>query len=473
MNKEGICNFIEEKKVNFIEVNDIIWEFAELGLEEHKSSEYLCNRLYKAGFDIKKNIAGMPTAFSASYGNGKPVIAILGEFDALPGLSQKASVFQKEELVKGGNGHGCGHNTLGAGSFAASVAVKEYLKVNKKNGTVRFYGCPAEENSAGKTFMVRDGVFDDVDIALCWHPMDSNSVIGVRTQACMSVYFRFSGVSAHAATSPHLGRSALDAVELMNVGANYLREHIPSDALLHYAITNSGGISPNIVQDKAEVYYFVRAAKTNDMFDVYDRLCKVAKGAALMTETELEIDFKEGISDYIPNKVLGELMSNNFLNVGAPKFDDEDYSLSENFRNTFSKQDIINIVNQIRKFAGEEVAKSLENKPVSDYVSPYMHLDIHMAGSTDVGDVSYVLPTAQLTTACCALATTPHSWQFTAQMCSSMAHKGMLAAAKVMALTAVDIINKPEIVDQAKAELHTQTKGVYRCPLPKNSKPVK
>ncbi len=473
MNRDNIGSFIEDRKEDFIKANDMIWEFAELGLEEHKSSEYLSNLLNEEEFEVKRNLAGMPTAFSASYGSGKPIIAILGEFDALPGLSQKASTYEKEEVVNGGNGHGCGHNTLGAGSLAASVAVKEYLKKNQISGTVRYYGCPAEENGSGKTYMVRDGIFDDVDIALSWHPMDTNNVIGIRTQACMSAYFRFKGVSAHAAVSPHLGRSALDAMELMNVGANYLREHISKDALLHYAITDGGGKAPNVVQDKSEVYYFVRDSKTKDMFDVYDRLCDVAKGAALMTGTEVEIEFIEGLSDYIPNRTLGELMSRNFSEVGSPKFDNDDHKLAEKFKTTFTDQEIMNTLGQIRMFAGEEVARSLEDKSVCDYVSPYIHLDMHMPGSTDVGDVSYVVPTAQLTTACCALATTGHTWQFTAQMCSPLAHKGMLTAAKVMALTAVDIINTPDITEKAKTELFNQTKGIYNCPLPKDSKPIK
>lgn len=472
MKREHICSIIEERKDDFIEVNDTVWEFAELGWEEHKSAEYLSQLLYDEGFEVNKNIAGMPTAFSASFGSGKPVIAILGEFDALPGLSQKAAIYKKEEIVKDGNGHGCGHNALGAGSFAASVAVKEYLGKNNMSGTVRFYGCPAEENGAGKTFMARDGIFDDVDIALCWHPMDTNMVIGVRTQACMSAYFRFKGISAHAAATPHLGRSALDAIELMNVGANYLREHIPREALFHYAITDSGGKAPNVVQDKGEVYYYVRAPKTNEMFDVYDRLCDVAKGAALMTGTEVEIEFVEGISDYIPNRTLGELMGSNFSEIGSPKFDSDDLELAEKFRNTLNENDIMNSIGQIKMFAGDEVAKLLETKPINDFVPPYAHINMTMPGSTDVGDVSYVIPTAQLATACCAMATTPHSWQFTAQMSSSLAHKGMLTAAKVMALTAVDIINKPEIAEKAKAELFEQTKGVYVCPLPKGSKPT-
>lgn len=472
MKIETINQFIEDRKDEFIKTSDTIWSYAEIGLEEVESSKYLSQLLEDEGFEVERNIAGMPTAFCASFGSGKPVISILGEYDALPGLSQKAASYEKEEIVKGGNGHGCGHNALGTGSLAASIAVKHYLESNNLEGTIQYYGCPAEENSAGKTYMARDGLFKDVDAALCWHPMDMNMVIGVRTQACMSANFRFKGVSSHAAASPHLGRSALDAIELMNVGANYMREHIPRDAQLHYAITDSGGTAPNIIQAHGEVYYFVRASRTHNMFDVYERLCDVARGAALMTGTEVEIEFREGISDYIPNKVIGELMAENFMAVGAPKFDAEDMALAEKFKSTLSQENILSSLGQMQMLAGNEVSRQLENKSLNDIVLPYIHMDYHMPGSTDVGDVSYVVPTAQLSVASCAFATTAHSWQFTAQMSSSLAHKALLTAAKVMALTAIDLIESPDTLIKAKAELMEETKGIYKCPLPENCKPL-
>jgi aminobenzoyl-glutamate utilization protein B len=472
MKKEDLNHYIEEQRNLFIQVSDKLWEFAELGMEEFKSAEYLCNVFNEQGFAIEKDIADMPTAFIASYGRRNPVVAILGEYDALPRLSQKAASSEKEELVKNGNGHGCGHNALGAGSLAACFAVKEYLDKTGKPGTIRFYGCPAEENAAGKTYMVRDGFFCDVDVAFCWHPMDINHVWGFGTQALKSVHFRFKGRSAHAAAAPHLGRSALDAVELMNVGANYLREHIPVDARLHYAIVDAGGTAPNVVQDHAEVNYYVRSSKMNQVNEVYGRLCDVAKGAALMTGTEFEILYPEGISDYIPNKVLGEVMSNNLLETGAPLFDDADKALAEKFRETFSQDDIKNTMADVQTIAGSEAVSFLEGKPICDLVPPYTHLDKNLPGSTDVGDVSYVVPTAQIATACCALGTPSHSWQLTAQMCSPLAHKGLLMAAKVMANSVVDIINSPELAEKAKSELLNETKGVYDCPVPKEMKPV-
>lgn len=469
--KDKICKFIEGKKNLFIEVSDKVWEYAELGLEEFKSTNVICNTLEKEGFAVKKGLASIETAFVGSYGEGKPVIAILGEFDALPGLNQKKASYVKEEVKEGGNGHGCGHNLLGAGSLAAVVAIKDYIKEVGIEGTIRYYGCPGEENGAGKTFMTREGCFDDVDIAFCWHPGDMNFVMGISTLSNLSVYFKFKGKPAHAAASPHLGRSALDAVELMNVGVNYLREHIVPDARVHYAVTNPGGSAPNVVQDETEVYYYIRAPKVYQAQEIYDRVCAIAKGAALMTGTKCEIIFSQGLSDYIPNKVLGQILHNNLTEVGAPNFNEEDLELAHKFRETLNESDIKNMLMQVNLFQGPEVAKTMKSKILSDFVGPYIHLEKAMPGSTDVGDVSYVVPTGQISVACNALGTTAHTWQFTAQSASSIGHEGMLTAGKAMGMAAVDVLLNSEIVKDAIMELEQKTNGEYICPIPNHIKP--
>lgn len=469
--KDKICKIIEEKKDLFIEVSDKVWEYAELGLKEYKSADVICNALEEEDFTVKKGLAGMETAFVGSYGEGKPIIAILGEYDALPGLSQKKASYVKEEVIKGGSGHGCGHNLLGAGSLAAVVAVKDYLKEAGIEGTIRYYGCPGEENGSGKTFMTREGCFDDVDIAFCWHPGDRNSVWGMGTLATFSIYFKFKGKSAHAAATPHLGRSALDAVELMNVGANFLREHIIPEARLHYSITNPGSSAPNVVQDEAEVYYYIRAPKVYQVQEVYDRLSDVAKGAALMTGTKCEIVFREGMSDYIPNKVLGQVLHENLVKAGAPNFEEEDLELANKFRETLNESDIKNTLMQVNLMQGPEVAKNMNSKILSDFIGSYIHIEKAMPGSTDVGDVSYVVPTGQIGTACNVLGTAPHTWQFAAQAASSIGHKGMLTAGKAMGMAAVDVLHNPKIVKDAKEELKQKTNGEYICPIPKHVKP--
>ncbi len=470
--KEIICECIEAKKELFIEVSEKIWEYAELGFLEYKSSEVICSVLEKEGFDVKKDLADIETAFVASYGCGYPVIAILGEFDALPGLDQERASNIKKEYMKGGNGHGCGHNLLGAGSLAAAVAIKEYMKETGIKGTIKYYGCPGEENGAGKTFMTREGCFNDVDIAFCWHPGDITGVVGIGTLVSLSAYFRFKGIPAHAAVAPYLGRSALDSVELMNVGVNYLREHIIPDARVHYAVTNPGGSAPNVVQDQAEVYYFIRAPKVYQAQEIYDRICDVAKGAALMTGTNCEIIFSQGLSDYIPNKVVGEVLYKNLTEAGAPDFDKSDYELAEKFRDTLNQSDIKNALNQLQFLLGFETAKKMGTKILSDLIGPFIHLEKYMSSSTDVGDVSYVVPTAQIVVACSALGTPSHSWQFTAQASSSIGHKGMLAAGKAIGMAAVDMLLNPEIIQEAKRELKGKTCGEYICPIPNHVKPA-
>ncbi|MBY0121731.1 M20 family metallopeptidase [Bacillus sp. S/N-304-OC-R1] len=459
-----LSQIIEDKREKLIGVSNKIWSYAETGFEEFKSAELLCQTLIEEGFSVEKGIANIETAFMGSFGSGKPVIAFLGEFDALTGLSQSGGVTQKTPEKTGGNGHGCGHNLLGTGSLASAIALRYFMEENNIKGTVRYYGCPGEEIGGGKTFMARDGVFDDVDVALTWHPGTTNNVWSVATLACYEVYFKFKGKSAHAAASPHLGRSALDAVELMNIGVNYLREHIIPEARVHYAIINTGGLSPNVVQEEAEVLYFVRAPRVSQTEEIYQRVCEIARGAALMTGTQVEVDLASALSNVIPNTTLEKAMYDNFLALGIPEYSDEEVQFAKEIRATLEEADKQYEVQKNRSMAGKDLADSI------DPFTP----DVFMAGSTDVGDVSWIVPTAQCMTACEPLGTPLHTWQIVATGTTSLAHKGMLHAGKVMASTALTVLQQPELIEKAKQELVERRNGEeYMCPLPPEVKEYK
>ncbi len=459
-----LSQIIENKREKLIEVSNQIWEYAETGFEEFKSAKLLCQTLAEEGFEVEQGVANIETAFIGSFGSGKPVIAFLGEFDALTGLSQNGGIAQPNPQQIGGNGHGCGHNLLGTGSLAAAIALRDYMRENNITGTVRYYGCPGEEIGGGKTFMAREGIFNDVDIALSWHPGTTNNIMSVATLACYEVYFKFKGKSAHAAASPHLGRSALDAVELMNIGVNYLREHIIPEARVHYAITNTGGSSPNVVQAEAEVLYFVRAPRVSQTDDIYQRICDIARGAALMTGTEVDIDLASALSNVIPNTTLEQVMYDNFVKLGTPSYTDAELHFAEAIRETLSEEEKKIDVQRNQKLAG---------KAIADVIDPFMS-DAFMAGSTDVGDVSWIVPTAQCMTACEPLGTPLHTWQIVATGTTSLAHKGMLHAGKILAATALDILQQPELIEQAQAELVDRRAGeVYTSPLPSDVKQYK
>ncbi|TWH47279.1 M20 family metallopeptidase [Sporomusa sp. KB1] len=475
MDKQRLNQIIEEKKDVFINVSDKIWEYAETRFVEVKSSELLCEILESEGFSIEKNIADIDTAFVASFGSGNPVVAILGEYDALSGMSQKPGIAEKVALSEGASGHGCGHNLLGAGSLAAAVAVKKFMEENKILGTIRYYGCPGEEGGSGKTFMARAGAFNDVDIALTWHPLTHNKVMSMNTLANYQIYYRFYGRSAHAAAVPHLGRSALDAVELMNVGVNYLREHIIQEARVHYAVTNTGGSSPNVVQAEAEVLYLIRAPKVNQVQEIYERVCNIAKGAALMTDTRCEIVFDKACSDIILNNTLEKLLYKNFIEVGVPQLDESEMQFAKTMRNTLAASDISSDLRTTSEYMGgegQEIVEKLKEKVVSDIILLYSYSAMKLPISTDVGDVSWIVPTAQLGVACNVFGTPGHSWQTVAQGKTSFAHKGMLVAGKVLARTAVDALIRPEVVAEAKEELKRTLAGAkYVSPIPAGVKP--
>ncbi|MFJ7512608.1 M20 family metallopeptidase [Peribacillus simplex] len=456
---ETISNIIEQKREKLIELSDKIWGFCETKYEEFQSADLLCTTLEEEGFQVKRQAGDIETAFVGSYGSGKPVIAILGEYDALSGLSQKAGVAAKEAIVEGGNGHGCGHNLLGSGSLAAAIAIRHYMEQTGLKGTVRYYGCPAEEGGGGKAHMARAGLFDDVDVAFTWHPWDENLAYNARMLATSQVYFKFKGLSTHASFSPHLGRSALDAVELMNVGANFLREHIIPDARLHYAITNTGGSAPNVVQAEAEVLYKIRAPKMRQVSEISERIFNVARGAALMTGTQVDIQFDGASADLIPNITLGSLMHNHFKQIGAESYTQEEIDFSKSFQATFSEEE-------------KKAIRNKKGKELSDKINEYLFEPDFIAASTDVGDVSWIVPTGQIYVTTCAFGTQPHSWQLVAQGRSSIAHKGMLLAGKVIAASAIETMQNPELIEKAKAEHKKQLGGeVYQSLIPLGVKP--
>lgn len=467
--KTIVHELVEKKREKLIKVSDEVWDFSEIRFREFNSAKALTSILKEEGFHIKEGIAGMETAFVASFGSTGPVIAFLGEYDALSGLSQEDGIAERKELVPGGNGHGCGHNLLGVGSLAAAVAMKDYLLDTGKEGIVRYYGCPAEEGGSGKAFMVREGAFDDVDIALSWHPMSHNTVWSMSTLANFQVSFCFYGKGAHAASVPHLGRSALDAVELMNVGVNYLREHVVQEARMHYAITNSGGTSPNVVQPEAEVLYLLRAPKLGQVREIYERVCDIARGAALMTGTKLEIKFEKGCSNVVPNETVEKVLYQNFLDFGLPDYTQEEHDFATKIKATLSEMELENDVTMAYQFMGGSKIdrEQLLSQDLPALIYPYTYHATLLAGSTDVGDVSWVVPTGQVIVACQSFGTPGHSWQTVAQGKSSAAHKGMLLAGKILARTGIEFLENPEWISEAKKELIKTLAGEkYESPIP-------
>ncbi len=464
-----LVEWIETNRGKFIELSDSIWRFAEIGLLEEKSSALLIKTFREAGFTIQHGIANMPTAFFASYGSGKPVIAILGEYDALPGLSQTSDP-EKKPLKEGESGHGCGHNLLGVAGIAASLALKTVIDAGEIQGTIRYYGCPAEENVDAKGGMVKAGAFSDVDISLTWHPGFRNCVWATNFQAIYSVVFNFKGKTAHAAGDPYHGRSALDAVELMNVGCNYLREHLIPDASIHYIITK-GGEAPNIVPEDAAVWYFVRAPQLDQLRDIYQRVVKVAEGAALMTETKVIIDFQGGSANLMANHMLEDLLYQKMVELGPPMFDQTDQDYAKEIIKSFPE----GYFDRMLSTLPQDMQKQMEqfrNINLCESILPTVSRGVTLPGSTDVGDVSWVTPLAQFTSACASIGTPGHSWQIVAQAGMSIGHKGMLYAAKVLALSSFELFTNPKLVTKARDEFNTRiSKTPYTSPLPEDWKP--
>ncbi len=464
-NEEPVWRLVDVKRDEYIALSDRIWEMPEIAYNEYQSCAEHTKMLQQEGFRVTENLAGIPTAVMGEAGEDGPVIAILGEYDALPGLSQEAGVAEPRPRPGDGMGHGCGHNLLGSASLLAATAVKDWLAENGLKGRVRYYGCPAEEGGAAKSFMVRAGCFKDVDIAISWHPAAFSGVNDAMSLANTRIDFEFTGRASHAAAAPHLGRSALDAVELMNVGVNYMREHMPSDARIHYAMLDGGGVAPNVVQAKAKVRYAIRARELPELWPLIERVKKVAEGAALMTETKVEFKVISAVSNLLGNTPLEKTMHDALTRLGPPAFTDADRKLAAQYQATLSPEDIASAYRRV----GLPVRK---DNPLCDVIVPLDAKGAPMMGSTDVGDVSWVVPTVQARGATYAIGTPGHSWQLTGQGKSDLAHTGMVHVAKVMASTAVDALRNPALVEQAKADYAARTDGnPYVCPLPENVEP--
>ncbi|MCI8512633.1 MAG: amidohydrolase [Lachnospiraceae bacterium] len=471
--KALVVRTVEEKREQIVSLSDRVFEFAEIGFREFKTAALYKEVLEQEGFSVTMGIAGMPTAFTASYGEGKPVIGLLAEYDALPELSQEGGyTVRKPAAGDNPDGHGCGHNLLGAGTFAAALAMKAYLMENPGKGTVILFGCPSEEKGNGKTIMAREGIFADVDAALTWHPDCVNEVITYSTLANVSVFFRFKGVTSHAAAAPEQGRSALDAAELMSVGVNYLREHIIPEARIHYAYRDVGGIAPNVVQGHSCVHYYIRAPKAWQVQEIYKRVVDVAEGAAKMTGTEMTYELYGGLSDYIPNPTVSAVLQEAFEEIGAPAFDAEDFALAKRFLTETSTAEELEAKKvQIRKRFGAEREAEILERPLHTEVAPLAWNGGIEAGSTDVGDASYVMPTAQLTAATSTFGTAAHTWQMAAHGNTEIAHKAMLTAGEAMALAGIRLLERPELLKKAHEEWLAETGGTYDCPIPKEIGP--
>jgi len=464
MGKKEMISWIEEHKSLFADMAKQIWENPEVGYTEHFASGLQSKQLEKAGFHVTSGLGGISTAFVAEYGNGKPVIGILGEFDALPGLSQQVSATYKP-VEPNGPGHGCGHNLLGTAGVEAIIALKEQMEAEMLSGTIRYYGCPAEELLSGKTYMARAGVFDDLDCVLTWHPGTFNMTTNSSMQALTGIEFYFSGRTAHAGAAPHLGRSALDAVELMNVGANYLREHVPDGSRIQYQITN-GGMAPNIVPDKASVYYFLRGANRKQVDEITERLIKVAQGAAMMTETAVKWEIKAGCYDTLPNKTLNELMFNQADVVGNMEFTKEEELFAEEICQTLDPSVLADARQNGFGINGEKVLN-----PKFYHITQMYGMT--MGGSSDVGDVSWIAPMGQIMTTCAPIGVQFHTWQATASFGSPIGTKGMHHAAKIMALASYDLLlNQDGVLDKAKGEFAATTNGItYESGIPADINP--
>ncbi len=425
---DDVIKKLDSQTEKYSAIAQNIWDLAEMGYQEEKSSALLQKTLNDAGFTIKTGVAGIPTAFTAEFGSGSPIIGIMGEYDALPGLSQEA-VAEKKSAGKAA-GHACGHHLFGTASTAAAIAVKEWMTASKTKGTIRFYGTPAEEGGSGKVYMVREGLFDDVDVALHWHPSSQNAASAGAALANKSAKFRFYGVSSHAAAAPQMGRSALDGVEAMNAMVNMMREHVIQEARIHYVITD-GGKAPNVVPDFAEVYYYARHNKRDVVIDIFDRIVKAAEGAALGTGTTMDYEMIGGTHELLPNLTLQKLMHDNLSKIGGLDYTPEEKAFAD----------------KIAVSLGQEQADLATAKNIQPYKT-----EARAFGSTDVGDVSFAVPTVGMGAATWVPGTPAHSWQAVAAGGTSIGKKGMMVAAKTLTLTAMDLFKNKDLVAKAKTE---------------------
>jgi len=432
-----LLRYVDQHGEKFDRLALELWDYAELGYLESRSSTKLQQVLAEDGFEIQAGVAGIPTAFVASFGEGKPVIGILAEFDALPGISQAA--VSSRQLVEGKeSGHACGHHLFGAGSTAAAMAVRHWMENNNVKGTVRLYGTPAEEGGSGKVYLVRAGLFEDVDTVLHWHPSDRNSANAETSLANKSARFKFRGISSHAAAAPERGRSALDGVEAMNYMVNMMREHVPQETRIHYVITR-GGEAPNVVPDFAEVYYYVRHPQAEKLQQLWKRVIDISRAAALGTGTDVDVEVMHGNHSLLPNEKLSRQMHANLTRVGGIRYNAEEQAFAEQISGSLGVGDFIGMEKQILRF---ELRQGM--------------------GSTDVGDVSWVVPTVGLRTSTWVPGTAPHSWQAIAAGGTSIGTKGMRVAAKALSLTARDLFLDPQLIEAGRVEFELRRGENFR-----------
>ncbi len=465
---------VENRKQAYTDMSDRIWGFAEPRFQEYDSSRLQQEYLKARGFSIRADLAGEETAFIAEYGIGKPVLAFLGEFDALSSLEQEADSTERRPVPGKTNGHGCGHHLLGTAAVAAVDALKTYMESHGLLGTIRYYGCPAEENAGGKAYLVRDGFFNDCDAAITWHPSTTNkTMMADKYLSNFRVFFTFHGISSHAAGAPELGRSALDAVEIMDIGVNYMREHMIDEARVHGAITNPGGIAPNVIPSEAQILYAIRAPKVTQVKKLYERMCDIARGAALITGTTVDIKQVAAYSNVIENDTLEDIMYENMCHFVPIGYTEEELAYARKFQEVITELDKEGLKDLISILSGrdKEKKRQMEESPMLDFVLE-RHVSFGGGGSTDVGDVSWVVPTGKVDINCYAAGTALHSWQAVAQGKAPAAHKGMLTAAKIMACTGAELLEKPELLERIKEDWLEKLDGeTYPDPLPKDVKP--
>ena len=453
--------WVDGNESRLTEMSDAIWEYAELGYVEFKSTKLLSDELESHGFKVERGVAGIPTAFVGTWGKGKPVIGVMGEYDALPGLSQKVSTI-KDPIEVGKPGHGCGHNIHGTSGLGGAIALRYAMEETGLKGTVKFFGCPAEEMLSGKVWMVREGIFDGVNAVISHHPSSMNSAGLSSSNANNAVKFHYRGKTSHAAGSPEQGRSALDAVELMNIGVNFLREHVIQDARIHYVIEEGGG-QPNVVPGYARSWYLIRAPERDQLESIYKRILKIAEGAALMTETELEVEFIKGIYNKVPSLTLSKVVTANMREIGAPTYTAEEMEFAEKVSESISEASKRTTLWKTKRPGWEDLMDVLMDGSVPDAWN-----DGEVShGSTDVSDVSWMAPTMEFGTATYVLGTPGHSWQNVAFSGMSIGHKSLFYASKIIASTAIDLLTDPELIKEAWVELDKRKAGrVYKSPIP-------
>lgn len=468
---------VDSHAAQLTDISCRLWDLAEMRFQEWRSADLLCEELEKEGFQIERGVGGLPTAFRASFGSSGPVIGFLGEYDALPGLSQAAFADHKTPGPngEGGCGHGCGHHLLGTALLGAAIALKEYLRDTGKSGRAVFYGCPAEEGGSGKVWMLRAGVFDEADILFSWHPDSINRVSPNDCLATAQLRYAFHGTAAHASAAPHLGRSALEAVELMGVGTGFLREHLLPELRVHYAIDNAGGAAVNIIQPEASVIYQIRAPKIAQVQEAAERVRKLAEGAALMTETKLEVEFQRATAELRVSETVNDVIYENLCLFGAVKANEEDLSLANRLYDALpAKNRGGTAANAIAAYdaEGKALAAAMENMPLVDLVFPRTACVRRYGASTDVGDVSQVKPTGFLNFACFVKDIPLHSWQTVSFGKTHFALEGMLQAARILAASAMTFADRPELVEQAKQEQVLQNaREPYVCIIPEETRP--